>query len=123
MLTRFRPDDVQFYGPSLEWNPIQNSISTAGDVLLILDCCYSGASLLDDNSDGRTATTQILTACSKVQKTPAGPDSFTMKFVKVMKNLLAAGKSKISIVQLYGVLVGKVSIDCVSFFSLLSCKT
>lgn len=106
LLTTNRPDDLQFYGPYLEWNPIQNSISTKGDVLIILDCCYSGASLLDDHSKGRIPTTQILTACSKGQKTPAGPNSFTMNFVKAITDLLVTGKTKISITELYSVLVG-----------------
>lgn len=109
MLINNRPDDMQFYGPALEWNAIQNNISTISDVLIILDCCYSGASLLNVQSKSRVPTTQILTACSKVQKTPAGPESFTMKFVQAVTDLLATGRPKFSITELYGVLVGTVS--------------
>ena len=87
-----------YRGPSLEWNPVQNSISTEADVLIILDCCYAGASLI--GTKGPRTTTQILTACGKAQKTPAGPSSFTMRFVRAINDLLAT-KSKFPVTELY----------------------
>ncbi|KAH7330254.1 hypothetical protein BKA65DRAFT_508996 [Rhexocercosporidium sp. MPI-PUGE-AT-0058] len=90
-------------GPTLEWNPIQNSICTKADVLIILDCCYSGASLTQ--AKGPRTTTEILTACGKAQKTPAGPNSFSMRLVDSMNELLRT-KPTFPITELYSHILG-----------------
>ena len=78
----------------LRWSDIQPKLGNArGDVLLLLDCCYS-AQAARERSHGRVvpANVELLAACPMGMQTDGvGPYSFTSKLLKELQCMLSEG--------------------------------
>ncbi|KAL2060583.1 hypothetical protein VTL71DRAFT_9224 [Oculimacula yallundae] len=74
--------------PMVEWFRIQQNLEDSpADVLLLLDCCFSGTA---GRAIGQASRIEVLTASSKTELTPApGPSSFTSGLIAALSTTVA----------------------------------